>query len=174
VRPDTRVAKSIDTTKAKASAPDAALAILCGVLASMSVAAFALMVAGIVALAAAHAVFAHHAVLVAVQIAAVLLMIAARVTFGRRSFHAAANPTSGGLVTTGPYAFVRHPIYAAVLYFVWAGALDTPSTLAIAAALLVSAGAVARIAAEERLLVERYPEYADYMRRVRRVVPFVF
>ena len=52
-------------------------------------------------------------------------MVAARITFGRRSFHAAANPTEGGLVTTGPYAYIRHPIYAAILYFVWAGALDT-------------------------------------------------
>ena len=31
----------------------------------------------------------------------------------------------GGLVTTGPYRYVRHPIYAAATYFAWAGALDT-------------------------------------------------
>ncbi|HEX3532538.1 MAG TPA: hypothetical protein VH988_36230 [Thermoanaerobaculia bacterium] len=36
----------------------------------------------------------------AVQAAALLLMIWARITFGRRSFHAAANPTEGGLVTS--------------------------------------------------------------------------
>jgi protein-S-isoprenylcysteine O-methyltransferase Ste14 len=143
------------------------------VLKSLSVAAFALMLAGIVVAYRAHALFAHRAPFVIVQVAAVLLMIAARVTFGRRSFHAAANPTAGGLVTTGPYAYIRHPIYAAVLYFLWAGVFDNMSSLALASALLTSAGAVARMLSEERLLVERYPEYRDYMARVSRVVPFV-
>ena len=50
-----------------------------------------------------HALFADHPVGIAVQVAAVLLMLWARVTFGLRSFHAAANPTEGGIVTSGPY-----------------------------------------------------------------------
>jgi protein-S-isoprenylcysteine O-methyltransferase Ste14 len=41
-------------------------------------------------------------------------VIWARVAFGRRSFHLAANPTEGGLVTTGPYRLIRHPIYTGV------------------------------------------------------------
>ena len=55
-------------------------------------------------------------VVIIVQVLAVLLMLWARVTFGRRSFHASADPTEGGLITTGPYHYLRHPIYAAVLY----------------------------------------------------------
>ena len=131
------------------------------------------MVLGIAGLLRAHALFAHRVPLIAVQVAAVALMIAARITFGRRSFHAAANPTAGGLVTTGPYAFLRHPIYAAVIYFAWAGALDTPSRLSIACAVLILAGAIVHMLSEERLLIARYPAYRDYMRRVKRVVPFV-
>ena len=82
------------------------------------------MVAGIVGLYYGGALFAAHPPFIAGQVCAVLLMIAARLTFGRRSFHAAANPTAGGVVSTGPYAYVRHPIYAAAIYFTWAGALD--------------------------------------------------
>jgi len=77
------------------------------------------------------------------------------------------------LVVRGPYAYVRHPIYASILYFTWAGALDNFSLPACAWAALLTAGAVARMLMEEHLLTARYPAYADYQRRVRRVLPFV-
>lgn len=132
------------------------------------------MVAGLIGLYYDHALFATHPAVIAVQIAAFLLMVAARITFGRRSFHAAANPTEGGLVTTGPYAYIRHPIYAAILYFIWAGALDRASWLTTALATLITAGAFLRMQIEERLLTQKYPAYVEYRRRVKRIVPYVY
>jgi protein-S-isoprenylcysteine O-methyltransferase Ste14 len=38
---------------------------------------------------------------------------------------------------------------------------------------MITAGAVTRMLSEERLLTEKYPAYADYQRRVTRIVPFV-
>jgi|SRR4051812_7189498 len=131
------------------------------------------MVVGLAWLISRREVLARSGVGIAVQALAVVLMIAARLTFGRRSFHAAANPTAGGLVTTGPYRFWRHPIYSAVLYFVWAAALDHHSASAISAAALVTTGALIRMYAEETLLVTVYPEYAAYRARTARVIPFV-
>jgi protein-S-isoprenylcysteine O-methyltransferase Ste14 len=139
-----------------------------------SVVAFVLMVAGAAWLLARREIFAHDWIAGAIQVLAVLLMIWARITFGRRSFHAAANPTEGGLVTTGPYRYLRHPIYAAILYFFWAAMLDRRTLVAIAGVVLVTIGAGIRIYAEERLLVRRYPEYSAYARRTPRVLPFVF
>jgi protein-S-isoprenylcysteine O-methyltransferase Ste14 len=109
----------------------------------------------------------------AVQAAAVVLMIAARVTFGRRSFHAAANPTEGGLVTYGPYRWWRHPIYAAILYFIWSTAVDHRSIPGLVAALLLTFGAAVRMYAEETFLLITYPEYEGYRARTARVIPFV-
>jgi protein-S-isoprenylcysteine O-methyltransferase Ste14 len=113
-------------------------------------------------------------VTIAIQVLAVLLMIWARLTFGLRSFHAAANPTSGGLVTRGPYRWLRHPIYSAILYFVWAGIAAHPSGSSILVALLASALLGVRMVGEERLLREMYPEYAEYARHTARVLPFIF
>ena len=110
---------------------------------------------------------------ITVQILAVLLMLWARLTFGRRSFHAAANPTEGGLVTSGPYKFIRHPIYAALLYFIWAGILSHPSKINFSLGLSATIGMVIRILAEEHLITQRYPEYSAYAARTKRIIPFV-
>lgn len=135
--------------------------------------AFAGAVAGIAFLILRQSLFATNPIGIAIQVLAVGLMIWARVTFGRRSFHAAADPTAGGLVTHGPYRYWRHPIYAAILYFVWAGIPSHPSLEAAVAAGLVTLGLVARMLLEERLVAAEYPEYAEYARQTKRVIPFV-
>ena len=140
----------------------------------LSVVGLLLMVAALFGLVATRSLFSRSPTIIAVQIAAVALVVWARVTFGRRSFHAAANPTEGGLVTTGPYRFMRHPIYTAVCLFAFAGALAHVSLTAVGLALLVFVGALGRMLAEERLVAQRYPEYADYAARTRRMIPFVF
>ena len=138
---------------------------LCGVLVAA---------AGMLWLFAIHHLFATNYVLLAVQGCAVLLMLWARATFGLRSFHATANTTKGGLVTTGPYRYWRHPIYASIIYFVWAGQVEMPTVASVSLALAVTAGLVGRMVLEEQFLVTAYPEYLEYMRHAKRVVPFVF
>ena len=141
------------------------------------------MVATIVLIVAAVMLYAQHEILarlpvgIALQIAAVALMLWARATFGKRSFHAAANPTAGGLVTSGPYRYWRHPIYAAILIFIWAGILSQgapPSTTALLLGALATVMTATRIQAEETLLRGTFPEYAAYAARTKRIVPFVF
>jgi protein-S-isoprenylcysteine O-methyltransferase Ste14 len=144
------------------------------VLRILSILAFAAMVAGLIGLFYSSALFAREPWVIAIQVAAFLLMIYARITFGARSFHAAANPTEGGLVTTGPYAYLRHPIYAAIMYFIWAGALDHFSWRVLAYAELITAGAFTRMHIEEFLLVKKYPEYRDYKKRTKKLIPFVY
>lgn len=135
---------------------------------------FVMMVAGLAGLILRESVFSKSPVVIGLQGAAAALMIWARITFGRRSFHATADPTTGGLVTNGPYRFIRHPIYTAVCLFVIAGVAVHPSPPSFGLAALVVIGAVGRILAEETLLRERYPAYADYSSRTSRMIPFVF
>jgi len=82
---------------------------------AVSLLATLILVGAVLGLYFTHALFATHPVGIAIQVLAALLMLWARLTFGGRSFHAAANPTEGGIVTRGPYRFLRHPIYAGVL-----------------------------------------------------------
>lgn len=109
-----------------------------------------------------------------VQGVALALMLWARVTFGRRSFHFAANPTAGGLVTWGPYRWFRHPIYAAVLLFLWTAVATHPSLITLALGIAATAATAVRIRGEERLLAVRYPEYGEYSARTKRLVPGMF
>ena len=64
-----------------------------------SIVATLVLAGAIVALFYRHELLGTGPVAIALQALAALLMLWARVTFGRRSFHAAANPTAG---TAGP------------------------------------------------------------------------
>ena len=136
-----------------------------------------ILMASIIALYLSHSLIAKLPVGIGLQIAAAVLMLWARVTFGARSFHATANPTEGGLVTNGPYRFWRHPIYAAVLLFVWAGVLTqggAPSLISIFLAVAATVTTGVRIHSEEQLLKQTFPAYAEYSARTKRLIPFVF
>jgi protein-S-isoprenylcysteine O-methyltransferase Ste14 len=139
----------------------------------VSLAATSVLVASTLGLLFGRWLFALGPVAIGLQVAAAALMLAARLTFGARSFHAGANPTEGGLVTGGPYRFIRHPIYAAILLFTWAGVGSHLSIVSGALAAVSSVAIAVRIATEERLVTEAYPEYAEYARRTKRIIPFV-
>lgn len=143
-----------------------------------SIVATVVLVITVVWLVSRHELLGSGPIAIGIQVVAALLMFWARVTFGRRSFHAAANPTAGGLVTWGPYRYWRHPIYAAILLFLWAGVLSHGvDPLAIALAALGTLMTAVRIYSEEQLLRAEFPGdagYGAYARRTKRLIPFVF
>jgi protein-S-isoprenylcysteine O-methyltransferase Ste14 len=101
------------------------------------------------------------------------LVLWARATFGMRSFHFAANPTQGELVTRGPYRYVRNPIYAGAWLIIWTGVAVHWSPVNAALGGVIAITLLIRIACEERLLRAAYPEYANYARKTARLIPFV-
>ena len=66
-----------------------------------------------------------------------------------------------------------HPIYSAILLFMWAGVAAHGSILSLLTAIVATAALAVRIGAEEDLVVETYPEYAEYQRHTKRIIPFV-
>ena len=64
---------------------------------ALSVTGYMGMIGALLGLLATRSLFSSSALVISVQVAAFLLFLWARVTFGRRSFHVVADPTEGGL-----------------------------------------------------------------------------
>jgi protein-S-isoprenylcysteine O-methyltransferase Ste14 len=142
--------------------------------AALSAVAYVVLGAAVATLAIRHGLIGHGIAAIAAQVVALALMLWARITFGRRSFHAGANPTEGALVTNGPYRYMRNPIYTAALLAVAAGVATNVSLVNAALGAVSLVAVFVRILCEERLLAAHYPEYAEYRKRTRRLVPFLF
>jgi protein-S-isoprenylcysteine O-methyltransferase Ste14 len=80
----------------------------------------------------------------------------------------------GRLVTHGAYGLVRHPIYSAVIVCAAGLGLITENWPRLAMTALLFLFFDRKAQAEERWLVEKYPEYATYRTRVRKLIPWVY
>jgi Isoprenylcysteine carboxyl methyltransferase (ICMT) family len=79
------------------------------------------------------------------------------------------------VVTNGPYGYVRHPFYAAMLVLLPSAALMLGSWFGVAATILLAGALILRTALEDRELHRRLGGYADYAGRVRyRLVPWLW
>ena len=141
---------------------------------ALSIVGYFGMVGGFAALLLTRNLFSTSQFVVSVQAVALLLLLWARAAFGRRSFHVAANPTEGGLVTGGPYRYVRHPIYTALCLFTLPGVIAHQSWKTNLCGALVLGCAVIRISCEEILIAARYPEYRQYASTTWRMIPYIF
>lgn len=83
-------------------------------------------------------------------------------------------PEGRKLITTGPYAIVRHPLYlieeigslgAIINFWSW------QAVLLFAAQVVMQ---FIRMHYEEKVLTETFPDYADYAARTKRVIPFIY
>ncbi len=76
------------------------------------------------------------------------------------------------LVTSGPYARVRHPLYAAMFGYGIGVALVTAHWVFIGLALLVIGGGLVRVPREEQMMIEEFGEaYRVYMQGTGRFWP---
>jgi hypothetical protein len=117
------------------------------------------------------AALAPEAVTVAMSCAGLAIVIAGKITLGR-SF--ALLPANRGIVSTGVYRFVRHPIYLGYLVSHIAFLVASPSAWNIAALVIADGALLARAVCEEQTLAKD-PAYRDYQGRVGwRVLPGIF
>jgi len=83
-------------------------------------------------------------------------------------------PEARNLVTSGPYAVIRHPLYVAEMIGIVGLVLQFQQPWALILGLGVCVLQFWRTVFEERVLMEAYPEYVSYRTRTWRFIPYLF
>jgi protein-S-isoprenylcysteine O-methyltransferase Ste14 len=122
---------------------------------------------------ASHLPFALHALGLAMYLLSTLLIMW---VFRENSFAAPVVKVQAErdhrVVSSGPYAFVRHPMYSSIMLFFAGVPLLLGSWWGFAFAPLFFVLFAIRTGIEERVLIAGLPGYADYAARVRyRLLP---
>jgi protein-S-isoprenylcysteine O-methyltransferase Ste14 len=79
------------------------------------------------------------------------------------------------VISTGPYATVRNPMYASAAVYLMGVSLALGSWWGLIAAILTIFGLVWRLLDEEKLLAQDLPGYTDYCAKVHwHLIPRVF
>jgi protein-S-isoprenylcysteine O-methyltransferase Ste14 len=85
------------------------------------------------------------------------------------------HPRDGGLlVQTGLYRYVRHPIYCGVILLALAWLLIHPNQLILLYVVGLSIFFDLKTRKEEMWLTEKFPEYTEYQKRVKKLIPGLY
>jgi protein-S-isoprenylcysteine O-methyltransferase Ste14 len=83
--------------------------------------------------------------------------------------------TAQPVISSGPYSYVRHPMYAGGALLLVATPVALGSVRGLVVSIVLLGGILARLLDEERYLLANLPGYADYCRKVHhRLIPFVW
>jgi len=107
-------------------------------------------------------------------IAGFAFCIWARFTLGRNWSGVVTLKRGHELISDGPYALVRHPIYTGLLTMFVATVIVLGHVAGIIALPFVFMSLWIKLRYEEKLMLKQFPnEYAAYQRRVKRIIPFI-
>jgi protein-S-isoprenylcysteine O-methyltransferase Ste14 len=111
---------------------------------------------------------------VAVFVFGLALAVWARVYLGANWGMPRTQRSGTGLVTSGPYRWIRHPIYTGILLGALGSALAVSPYWLVALALLGASFAYSAHVEEHNMTVRFPDDYPAYRRRTKRLIPFFF
>jgi protein-S-isoprenylcysteine O-methyltransferase Ste14 len=98
----------------------------------------------------------------------------ARVHLGRNWSGAITVKEEHALVATGPYRFLRHPIYSGILLALLGTAVAIGEWRGLLGVVLAAFAFFHRSRIEEARMRDTFPQYEEYRRRTRALVPFIY
>ena len=140
---------------------------------SYALVAVQLLCLGLIALSGP--LFAANPALLLLEMAAGLLGLWAIGTMGVGNFNVTPDVKhQARLVTGGPYRYIRHPMYTALLMGSLSLVLDAFSLLRLALWLVLFVDLLVKLNYEERLLSQDLEGYSTHMQRTKRLIPFLY
>jgi protein-S-isoprenylcysteine O-methyltransferase Ste14 len=119
--------------------------------------------------------FAANPVVLLLEGAAGLLGLWAIGTMGVGNFNVTPDVKhQARLVTGGPYRYIRHPMYTALLVGGLTLVLDTFSPVRMVLWLVLSVDLLIKLNYEEQLLSRDLEGYSAHMQRTKRLIPFLY
>jgi protein-S-isoprenylcysteine O-methyltransferase Ste14 len=104
-----------------------------------------------------------------------LLLISGGFKLGNKNLTALPHPKDQStLVQGGPFRYVRHPMYGGGIILAFGWALFIHGWLTLVYTLILLAFFDLKSRREERWLCEKFPGYAAYQTRTRRLIPFLY
>lgn len=126
-------------------------------------------------LAATGPLIAKHLALRTMEAAGIALGIWAIAIMKVGRFNVTPDVRQGSaLIMHGPYRFVRHPMYTSLLLTAISVVLDHPTAVRLVVCLVLVSDLIVKLLFEEKLLAAHFSGYSDYMKRTKRLVPFLF
>jgi protein-S-isoprenylcysteine O-methyltransferase Ste14 len=104
-----------------------------------------------------------------------LFAIWARLALGTNWSGRPTVKTGHELITTGPYAWARHPIYTGILAAAIGTALADLQWRRVLGVAVIAAAIALKMRTEEKLMMQTFPDaYPPYRKRVKALIPGLF
>jgi protein-S-isoprenylcysteine O-methyltransferase Ste14 len=131
--------------------------------------------ASLAAIALTGPLLADNMLLLALEMTGIALGIWAVIVMKPGNFNIIPDPPpSSKLVNSGPYRFIRHPMYLALLMTTLPLVLDSFSLVRLSFWLILMINLILKMDYEERLLVDGVENYDSYLGKSHRILPFIY
>jgi protein-S-isoprenylcysteine O-methyltransferase Ste14 len=105
---------------------------------------------------------------------ALVLMLGGSQALGKNLTPLPHPKTESELVTTGIYAWVRHPLYSSLIFLALAYGIGRSSWIHLLGALVLFVFFDQKAHREEQWLQAKFPSYADYQTQVKKLIPGLY
>lgn len=110
-----------------------------------------------------------------VQLFAIFLGVWAIITVRKGSFSIFPEPSEQTVfIQTGSYKLIRHPMYTSILLFFLPSIVLSISIGSLFLYFILLITLILKLTYEEKLLLEKFPIYAVYQKKTKRLIPFIY